>query len=389
MGKTGSGEIFRYDAIDSGQTFQAVIVCEEIDPHLLELLQKSSDLWLGGSQSAGYGHTRITDITAHENWNEVESPDIRTEHEDFTITLLSDLILRDERGHYAVIPPSSKQKYAPITKVLEAKLGVKLKSNALGVSLNEEDKQDKRHRITIIGVFSLASPLLIRSGQASSDRAPDVVHLKSKRSGSDDLKPILPGTSLAGVLRHRGERIINTLKQNINQNQNQDQNQNTNIINEIFGFSDENTKQAKASRLIVDEAEINNTTDLVQNRIAINRFTGGALYGALFDEQPIFGNDETRLVIKLELRQPKDSEIGLLLLLLKDLWTSDLPVGGTSSIGRGRLQGKHATINFDNKTWEISQDSKNKSLTVDGGEDLAKLEELEKFVAALHQEVSA
>ena len=258
-------------------------------------------------------------------------------------------------------------------------------ADALGVSLNEEDKQDKRNRITIIGVFSLASPLLIRSGQASSDRAPDVVHLKSKRNGSDDLKPILPGTSLAGVLRHRGERIINTLIQNTNQNQNQ----NTNIINEIFGFSDDEKKQAKASRLIVDEAEINNTTDLVQNRIATDRFTGGALHGALFDEQPIFGNDETRLVIKLELRQPKDSEIGLLLLLLKDLWTSDLPVGGTSSIGRGRLQGKHATINFDNKTWKISQYSETKSLIVDGTEDLAKLEELEKFVAALHQEVNA
>lgn len=124
--KTGEGEIFRYDAIDAEQTFQAVIVCEEIDPHLIELLQKSSDLWLGGSQSAGYGHTKIADITPHDNWNEVDSPDKRTEHEDFTITLLSDLIMRDECGQYAVIPPSSQQVSAPIVKLLEAKLGIKL-----------------------------------------------------------------------------------------------------------------------------------------------------------------------------------------------------------------------------------------------------------------------
>lgn len=240
-------------------------------------------------------------------------------------------------------------------------------AEALGVTLTENE--DKRKHLSITATFTLASPLLIRSGQASTDKAPDVVHLKSQRDGKP--KPILSGTSLTGVLRHRGERIVNTLKKDIN------------IINEIFGFSDENSKQAKASRLIVDEVEINNSTDLIQNRIAIDRFTGGALHGALFEEQPIFGNDETSLEIKLELRQPKPYEIALLLLLLKDLWTGDLPVGGSSSVGRGRLQGKHATIEFNNKTWKISQNSIDEPLTVDNSQ------ELEQFVSALHQEVNA
>jgi CRISPR/Cas system CSM-associated protein Csm3 (group 7 of RAMP superfamily) len=240
-------------------------------------------------------------------------------------------------------------------------------ADALGVSIAGEDKRD---RITIQATFTLASPLLIRSGQASTEKAPDVVHLKSRRNG--ELKSILSGTSLTGVLRHRAERIVNTL------------NKNTNIIDEIFGvdFSKDKTKKAKASRLTVDEAEINNTTDLVQNRIAIDRFTGGALRGALFNEQPIFGNDETNLVIKLELRQPKNHEIGLMLLLLKDLWTGDLAVGGTSSIGRGRLQGRNATIKYGDRTWTISQNSNEQFLTIDNPEDL------EEFVAALYNEVT-
>jgi CRISPR-associated protein Csx10 len=116
---TGEGEIFRYDAIDAGQTFQAVILCEEINTDLLKLLEESENLWLGGSQSAGYGHTQITDIQLHDNWNEVDSPDNRTEHENLTITLLSDLILRDEWGQYAVIPPSPQQVSAPLTSTLE------------------------------------------------------------------------------------------------------------------------------------------------------------------------------------------------------------------------------------------------------------------------------
>ncbi|MBE9007462.1 hypothetical protein IQ259_20930 [Fortiea sp. LEGE XX443] len=242
--------------------------------------------------------------------------------------------------------------------------------DALSVSLDGEDKRD---RLTINATFTLATPVLIRSSQASSHKAPDVVHLKSRRDG--EFQPVLSGTSLAGVLRHRAERIVNTLHKN------------TNIIDEIFGvdFSKDKTKKAKASRLMVHESVIKETIDLVQNRIAIDRFTGGALHGALFNEQPIFGSDKTELKLELELRQPKPHEIGLLLLLVKDLWTGDLPVGGTSSIGRGRLQGKEAiiTLTSGNKIWNITQTSKDEPLTIDNPEDL------EKFVDALNEEVVA
>ncbi|MEH2239748.1 RAMP superfamily CRISPR-associated protein [Nostoc sp.] len=263
--------------------------------------------------------------------------------------------------------------------------------NALGVSV---DGGDKRDRLTINATFTLASPLLIRSGQASTNKAPDVVHLKSRRN--DELKPILSGTALTGALRHRAERIINTLTQGKKQLITEQ------IVNEMFGFvkdkkqklestNDDQTKRAKASRLTVDESIIKGATkdnDLVQNRIAIDRFTGGALHGALFNEQPIFGGDETSLELKLELRQPKNHEIGLLLLLIKDLWTGDLPVGGTSGIGRGRLQGKYGkdtTItlhNFQKKTtWTIFQAAKDEALVVND------VESLDKFVAALNKEL--
>ena len=173
----------------------------------------------------------------------------------------------------------------------------------------------------------------------------------------------MSGTSLAGVLRHRAERIVNTLEKP------------TTIIDEMFGpdFSKDKTKQAKASRLIVHEKEIEHATELVQTRIAIDRFTGGAYHGALFDEQPIFGSDKTIVTIELELRKPEKHDIGLLLLLLKDLWTSDLPVGGESSIGRGRLQGIHAKMNLyesgESQEWIIHQQC-DKSLHISHPEKL-------------------
>ncbi|MBW4670063.1 MAG: hypothetical protein KME60_22285 [Cyanomargarita calcarea GSE-NOS-MK-12-04C] len=125
----GEGEIFRYEAIDSGQTFQAVILSSSDDAQLLiDLLDKSQDIWLGGSQTAGYGHTKISNINSCESWDEVNiSVDDRTHRDILTITLLSDLILRDKCGQYAIIPPSSKDKVpAPLTKEIEKILDAKL-----------------------------------------------------------------------------------------------------------------------------------------------------------------------------------------------------------------------------------------------------------------------
>jgi CRISPR-associated protein Csx10 len=54
------GELFRYDALDAGQKFQSVILCEDGDAITLQmLLVTEPNIWLGGSQSAGYGHTKM------------------------------------------------------------------------------------------------------------------------------------------------------------------------------------------------------------------------------------------------------------------------------------------------------------------------------------------
>lgn len=250
-------------------------------------------------------------------------------------------------------------------------------ADALDVVL-DINAEDKRDRFLLHATFKLVGSLLIRSGQDSTGRAPDVVHLKSHRPNKSESQSILSGTSLAGVLRHRAERIVKTLGSC------------SPIVDKLFGFVV--GKQSQASRLVVHEKVIEKATDLVQNRIAIDRFTGGAYHGALFDEQPIFGGDETRVCIELELRNPKDYEIGLLLLLLKDLWTSDLPVGGESSIGRGRLKGVKSDLIWHHpqnpQKWKILQE--NGTLQVADKANPSKSEEsvrheLGEYVKALLQ----
>lgn len=243
-------------------------------------------------------------------------------------------------------------------------------ASALGVALLDEDA---RHYFDIHATFTLDSALLIRGNSSLGHQGPDAVHLHTKQPNGK-LEPIVSGTSLAGALRARACKIVNTLGVA------------SNIVTCMFGTMEK--KHNQASRITVKETVIQQPahTELVQNRIAIDRFTGGVVEGALFNEQPVFGSDRTEVTLELRLINPKSSEMGLLMLLLKDLWTSDLPLGGTSSIGRGRLKGKEATLTWRDgsakpKKWRIVQHSGR--LHIEGAKD-----ELEGWVHALVEGVS-
>jgi len=219
----------------------------------------------------------------------------------------------------------------------------------------------------------LTSSLLIRSGSGGA-ADPDMVHLRSYRDG-DEIS-ILSGTSLAGAVRARALRIANTIH---------GRERGQTLIDAIFGRRIEVSQdQPTGSRLVTRETEVHGTTDLVHGRVKIDRFTGGAYPQALFFQQPIFGGNGSEVQVQLELRQPRAYEIGLLLLVLKDLWTGDLPLGGESSVGRGRLQGQWANLTFKGKgkkTWELTQRANGDLVFGSDG----KPEELEAYVTAFHE----
>jgi CRISPR/Cas system CSM-associated protein Csm3 (group 7 of RAMP superfamily) len=249
-------------------------------------------------------------------------------------------------------------------------------ADLLGVSL--ERVEDRRNLCRIHAHFIIDGSLLIRAGFGEQDRGPDTVHLHSARPGGAR-KPVLSGTSLAGALRHRAERILRTIGNAA---------QATTMIDNMFGparITSGDKQKARSSRLIVSETVIENPVNLVQNRIRIDRFTGSVHGTGLFNEQPVFGKNDTLVTITLTLRNPQDAEIGLLLLLLKDLWTGDLPLGGEVGIGRGRLKGVEAVIEtpqYKAKPLTISAVDGDRRLTV------SDRSTLERYVAALHTEAT-
>jgi CRISPR/Cas system CSM-associated protein Csm3 (group 7 of RAMP superfamily) len=269
---------------------------------------------------------------------------------------------------------------------------------------------DNRQQVKLEAEFILDGSLLIRSGIGESLYGPDTTHLHSWRN--DKYAPVVSGTSWAGVLRHRAGMIVRTLAVSDEKAEK--------FVEGIFGSTPrkkdaneqtegsekmKNKKNAKeqeylrASRLMVKETVIQKPEkqSLVQTRVKIDRFTGGAFETALFSEEPIWGDENTRLELELILRAPApekpeqavvprvpDAEIGLLLLLLKDLWTGDLPIGGEASIGRGRLQGKSATLTLaDGRTCFVMEASGKYGVNIKEGDQKT----LEGFVKAFTTEM--
>jgi len=187
--------------------------------------------------------------------------------------------------------------------------------------------------------FSIKNSFIVRS-YPSEPKFPDGVHLTSNG------KNVMPGTSFKGAIRNRALRIANTLNI-INAEQK---------IKELFGTAGENETKRK-SKVVVEETIIEDSVAELQNRIKIDRFTGGTIKTALFDSMPLWSSNNPESVkIKIRLRDYEPWEAGLLMLVLKDLWAEDLAIGGEKNVGRGILTGNSAVIKWDNRMLIMERD---------------------------------
>lgn len=214
-------------------------------------------------------------------------------------------------------------------------------------------------RLKLKAIFDIKGSLIVKSYSGLPSKS-DAIHISS--NGQD----IIPGTSLKGAFRARAIKIINTIGSNGKE-----------LVKEFFGWAPDNPKGGKKhkSRFIVEDAKIKNALKETQFRTKIDRFTGGVIKSALFDSTPIWGDDKAEVVINCQIDNYQDWEAGLMLLLLKDLWDGDLPLGGEKSIGRGVLKGKLAEIHVEDKQYLLKKDGDH--LQFSGNKA-----ELEKFVHA-------
>jgi CRISPR-associated protein Csx10 len=100
--RTDSGAIFRHEALQAGQTFEAAILCDQDSDAALLLPLLNGEAKLGGSRSASYGRVCFESAQEKQTWREVDGS-LQLDYEGkLIITLLSDALIRDANGQQVV-----------------------------------------------------------------------------------------------------------------------------------------------------------------------------------------------------------------------------------------------------------------------------------------------
>ncbi|MBW7877174.1 MAG: hypothetical protein H3C47_14435 [Candidatus Cloacimonetes bacterium] len=198
----------------------------------------------------------------------------------------------------------------------------------------------------------LRDSLLIRDSEGTAD-GPDAQHISWKKDSH-----YIPGTSLRGAIRARAEKILTVFVA--------DPTKSENILRSIFGYvsTDSETEQkCSRGRLSVMDGKVEGVVSELQNRVSIDRFTGGARDGKLFDAKALFPDykETSAGLCEFEFKLSADAkqvEVGLMLLTLLDFARGDFAVGGEKSIGRGRFDLQVFSVQSHGKNLMISGNDK-------------------------------
>jgi CRISPR/Cas system CSM-associated protein Csm3 (group 7 of RAMP superfamily) len=174
---------------------------------------------------------------------------------------------------------------------------------------------------------------------------------------------LMPATSIKGALSHRTAFYYNKLIENyVDKIDKQDDYimENNKAVSEIFGIAKDSPKEnfnkalehnkkylkldkvsgAKGKILISDLFKLNQNQEKVFDHVKIDRFTGGAIDGALFQEKLIAQKDDWNIEILLKSDEIKDEDvINAFESALKDITTGMLPLGGSTMKGHGVFGG--------------------------------------------------
>ncbi len=216
--------------------------------------------------------------------------------------------------------------------------------------------------VIIQATFGLKSAIM--TGMSDTKSESDKSHYKFNNQAA------LLGKAIKGAVNHRLIKILNTVS-------------NITAIEwlQLLGYGKEEKKQypnidksettdAARTRLEVDCAIIDHAKLSLQDRIAIDRFTGGTIDSAKFDSEPAWAHDGSNLELKFKIKSFKPWEVAALLHVIKDLWTSDMSIGGEKNVGRGILVGKSVNITEKKGTCTIAQDDSD--LVIDDKLELLK-----------------
>jgi len=175
--------------------------------------------------------------------------------------------------------------------------------------------------------FRSDGPLLIGGGSVMDSNA-DIVFARTPVADYDtnDVRMVfaLPGSSIKGALRHRAYHILEALGAKPEP-----------IMDALFGHVKDDGGQC--GKISVEDCVLHlQKGEKNVQHVAIDRFTGGALAGALFNEAPIWQTGLS-VPIRLHLTGVEAHEAALVFHALLDLAEGGLPLGSGGNRGNGVL----------------------------------------------------
>ena len=188
-------------------------------------------------------------------------------------------------------------------------------------------------------------------GDDDSDMTPVKARKVDWKSGIGVLKDklvLIPATSVKGALAHRVAFHWNRLHGYCVGNPNAKVGNESPVIQALFGYEDQPQKKQERGNLIFsDVIAEERCEDKVLNHVKIDRFTGGALEGALFSEKVFFGKGQhftLTILAKSDVLKKDPCFKDSLEAALDDICHGRLPLGGGVNRGNGVFTGS-LTIN--------------------------------------------
>lgn len=162
-------------------------------------------------------------------------------------------------------------------------------------------------------------------------------------------KALIPASSIKGAISHRVAFHYNKLNgiyaDELSENDFESKTGNNNkAVQQLFGFIDTDNKTAKRGKVIIPDKYIDYLENDIHifNHVAIDRFTGGGMDGALFSEKVITTDKEIELDIFVDKSAIKEDNIKKAFKnTLDDLVNGFLPLGGMTTKGNGVFTGSY------------------------------------------------
>ncbi len=220
------------------------------------------------------------------------------------------------------------------------------------VGTRSKDKADADEGIIVYNISLRPDDFFIFSaGYGDNDvdsvsKKEPVITWENGRPSFSAEKLLIPASSVKGALSHRTAFHYNRLngiyadKLDTN-NFKQHIGENNKAVKEIFGCaSDIVENKGQRGRIILSDVYIESYTEKIFNHVAIDRFTGGAIDGALFDEKVVHTKEEITFKIIVEKKAFYDKKVKEAFeRAIKDMTTGMLPLGGSVMRGHGCFYG--------------------------------------------------